>query len=171
LVGVSLPTPTNPSKPYRICLVCLGNICRSPIAEVVLRDRLRKAGLEHAVAVDSAGTGDWHIGEDMDRRSRNALERGGYDADRHRARQFAPDWFDRRDLVLAMDERNLANLRRMAPGGGLEAGRVGLFGSYGDVGAIPDPYVGADDGFTYVLTLVERAADQLTAELADLLTR
>lgn len=168
---MSVPSPIDPSKPYRISVVCLGNICRSPIAEVVLRDRLRKAGLEAAVTVDSAGTGDWHIGEDMDPRSRKALERGGYDPGRHRARRFQPDWFDRRDLVLAMDEQNLAKLRRMAPAATLEDGRVRLFGGYGDVGPIPDPYSGGQDGFAHVLDLVERGAERLAIQLARLLTR
>lgn len=160
---------TDGGQPYRICVVCLGNSCRSPIAEVVLADRLRKAGLEQAVVVDSAGTGGWHVGEDMDRRSRRTLEQAGYDVPPHRARRIEADWFDGRDLVLAMDRSNLSSLERLAgvgrePGPG--PGKVRLFGSFGQVGEVPDPYDGGPEGFVQVLAMVERAADALVEELA-----
>src|ERR1022692_4753286 len=83
---------------YRICVVCLGNICRSPMAEVVLRNELDRAGLGGRVEVDSAGTGDWHIGSPMDSRARAELAIRGYDGAGHRPRQFAPSWFGRYDL-------------------------------------------------------------------------
>jgi protein-tyrosine phosphatase len=156
--------PEDPSAPYRICVVCLGNICRSPIAEVVLADRLRKAGLDQAVVVDSAGTGGWHVGDDMDRRSRRTLEQAGYDVPRHRARGFEAGWFDECDLVLAMDRSNLGSLERLA-GGGRESGQVRLFGSFGQVGEVPDPYDGGPEGFVQVLAMVEQAADALVEEL------
>src|SRR5580658_2329703 len=97
------PAPRHSSGMYRICLVCLGNICRSPMAEVILRDELDRAGLSGRVEVDSAGTGDWHLGEPMDRGARAELSRRGYDGAGHRARQFEPSWFRRYDLVAAMD--------------------------------------------------------------------
>ena len=86
----------------RITVVCLGNICRSPIAEAVLRDRLEGAGLGHEVLVDSAGTGDWHKGHPADARARATLEAHGYALD-HRARQIDPSWLAGTDLLLAME--------------------------------------------------------------------
>jgi low molecular weight protein-tyrosine phosphatase len=154
--------PKDPSAPYRICVVCLGNICRSPIAEVVLTDRLRKAGLDQAVVVDSAGTGSWHVGEDMDRRSRRTLERAGYDVPPHQARVFRADWFDERELILGMDRRNLDTLWQLSA---YAPGQVRLFGSFGQVGAVPDPYDGGPEGFVQVLAMVEQASDALVAEL------
>lgn len=161
---MSIPPPKDPSRPYRICVVCLGNICRSPIAEVVLIDRLRQAGLDQAVAVDSAGTGDWHVGEDMDRRSRRVLEQAGYHVPRHQARRFGSGWLDDYDLILTMDRSNLSALRRLAASA-TDDGRVRLFGAYGDVGEVPDPYDGGPEGFTQVLGMVEQAADTLVKEL------
>jgi protein-tyrosine phosphatase len=160
---MSIPPPKDPSRPYKICLVCLGNICRSPIAEVVVADRLRKAGLDQAVVVDSAGTGGWHVGEDMDRRSRRVLEQAGYDVPRHQARRFGADWLEDYDLVLAMDQSNLGALRRIFAS---TPERVALFGSFGEVGAVPDPYDGGPEGFVQVLAMVEQAADALAAEVA-----
>src|SRR4051794_1763965 len=103
------------TDPYRVVFVCLGNICRSPMAEVVLRSKLEAEGLGGSVVVSSAGTGDWHIGEGADRRTVAALSARGYDASRHRARQFEKDWFDDNDLVVALDRSNLHELRAMAP--------------------------------------------------------
>src|SRR2546423_4745135 len=97
--AAELPSPREPGSPYRICLVCLGNICRSPMAETILRAELDSAGLDGKVVVDSAGTGDWHIGDAMDPDARAALARRGYDGSPHRARQFEPSWLAGRDLV------------------------------------------------------------------------
>src|ERR1700729_4433271 len=113
--AVIAPAPRHASGTYRICLVCLGNICRSPMAEVILREELERAGLSDRVEVDSAGTGDWHLGSPMDSRARAELSRRGYAGTGHRARQFGPSWFGRYDLVAAMDRANLERLRRMAP--------------------------------------------------------
>src|SRR5262245_50645801 len=107
-------TPASSSGDYKICVVCLGNICRSPMAEVLIKAELARAGLAERVSVESAGTGDWHLGEHMDRRARAELTRRGYDGSAHRARQIGPGWFDRFDLLLAMDQANLRTLRRMA---------------------------------------------------------
>jgi protein-tyrosine phosphatase len=152
--------------PYRVCLVCLGNICRSPIAAVVLTQRVERAGLP--VRVDSAGTGDWHIGDPADHRARAALSRAGYDGEEHRARQFDRAWFAERDLVLALDQANLADLRRLAPDDAARS-RVRLLRSFdptatGDL-AVPDPYWGGDADFDEVLAVVERAVDGLVAAL------
>lgn len=156
-----LPPPRVAGGPYRVCVVCLGNICRSPMAETVLRAELDDAGLVREVVVDSAGTGGWHEGEPMDDRARAALADRGYDGSRHRARRFEAGWFADRDLVLAMDDDNLADLRALAPDPE-SAARVRLFRSLdpaaGDDLAVPDPYYGGDDGFGYVLDMIESAA-------------
>ncbi|GAA5013288.1 low molecular weight phosphotyrosine protein phosphatase [Actinopolymorpha pittospori] len=169
---MKLPEPRDgdPGSPYRVSLVCLGNICRSPIAAVVLRQRLADAGLT-TVTVDSAGLGDWHVGHRMDSRSAGVLRAAGYDEndiDGHRARQFQREWLAGRDLVLGMDDSNLSALRRLAAPG--ERERIGLFGWFGaDGGDIPDPYDADGQAFDLVLDLVEDAATKLSDELARLL--
>ena len=142
------------------------------MAEVVLREQLRKAGLDGKVKVDSAGTGDWHVGDRMNSQARRELTRSGYDGESHRARQFQPSWLPRRDLVLAMDARNLADLRRMARG--QDADRIRLFGEVGGLaetagGDIPDPWGGGPDEFGHVLDLLGGAAPVIVAQLARLL--
>ena len=159
-----LPPPRTPGH-YAITLVCLGNICRSPTADVVLRSRLADAGLGDRVSVDSSGTGDWHVGKPMDRRAAAALSGAGYDPSRHRARQYDDSWAAEDDLVLAMDHDNLADL-------GGRTDRVMLFGDFDPAGAgadVPDPYYGGADGFRDVLTIVERTSDALVAALSSTL--
>jgi protein-tyrosine phosphatase len=158
-----LPAPRAPGR-YRVALVCLGNICRSPMAHVVLEARLDEAGLAGLVDVTSCGTGDWHVGQPMDHRAAATLTAAGYDASRHRARQFARSWLDDHDLVLAMDSANLA-----AIGGPTADGRVRLFRDLDPAvpgGDVPDPYYGGDDGFQEVLTMVERTSASLVSLLA-----
>jgi protein-tyrosine phosphatase len=167
--AAELPPPREPGAPYRVCLVCLGNICRSPMAETVLRAELAAAGLDGAVVVDSAGTGDWHVGDRMDPGARAALASRGYDGSAHRARQYEPSWLARRDLVLAMDGSNLASLRRMARGQDDE--RIRLFGEVGGLagaggGDIPDPWGGDAGEFGAVLDLLRAAAPVIAARLA-----
>jgi protein-tyrosine phosphatase len=147
---------------FRICFVCSGNICRSPIAEVVMRTLVTQAGLGHLIEVDSAGTGDWHIGEQADRRALSVLAQAGLDGAAHRARQFDPRWFLRRDLVIALDRGHLRTLRSWAANE-LERDRIRLLRSY-DPGAgphtpppdldVPDPYYDGVLAFTEVLTMV-----------------
>lgn len=160
--------------PYRITCVCLGNICRSPMAEAVLRDRIERAGMSDAVAVDSAGTGHWHIGHDADPRALATLSAAGYDL-RHAARQFEPHWLERSDLILAMDRQNLSDLRTIARRHGVAADHVRLFRSFDPAAEpdpeVPDPYYGGDDGFTDVLELVERASDGIVVHLRQELSR
>jgi protein-tyrosine phosphatase len=162
-----LPTPRGDGR-YRVAVVCLGNICRSPMAEVVLSDRLAAAGLDDAVEVVSAGTGDWHVGEPMDRRAAAALTARGYDASRHRAQQFEASWLEEHDLVLVMDAGNLADVSALG-----DPARVRMFRDFdpraGDGDRdVPDPYYGGDDGFDSVLAIVERTVDALVAALAAL---
>lgn len=160
----ALPLPRHAGG-YRIALVCLGNICRSPMAHVVLESRLADAGLADRVEVASSGTGDWHVGHPMDPRAAATLAAAGYDPSRHRARQYDPSWPAAYDVVLAMDETNLADV-------GGRGERVGLFRDLDptDPGAaVPDPYYGGDDGFEEVLAMVERTSAAIVAALADLL--
>lgn len=154
---------------FRICMVCLGNICRSPMAAAVLRHKLAEAGLAEEVLVESAGTGDWHLGQGADRRARATLVAAGYD-DAHSARQFVTRFYDDYDLVLAMDADNLRDLRDLAPDSEI-GDRVRLLRSYDpttqdpDDLDVPDPYYGGDEGFALVLEQVERACDGVVAEL------
>ncbi len=152
---------------YRICMVCLGNICRSPMAASVLRAKLDAAGLGEEVLVESAGTGDWHIGSAADHRARAALIARGYD-DAHSARQFVTRHYDDYDLVLAMDAANLRDLRRIAPDAEIRD-RVRMLRTYDPADSsdveVPDPYFGGADGFELVLDQLERACDGLVREL------
>ncbi|KOG33631.1 low molecular weight protein-tyrosine-phosphatase [Streptomyces resistomycificus] len=150
---------------YRVCFVCTGNICRSPMAESVFRARVAEAGLEGLVEVDSAGTGGWHEGDGADPRTVTVLENGGYDG-AHTARRFRPSWFSRLDLVIALDAGHLAALRRLAPTA-QDAEKVRLLRSYdpaasGDLD-VPDPYYGGMDGFEECLEMVEAASEGLLA--------
>jgi protein-tyrosine phosphatase len=146
----------------RIAVVCLGNICRSPMAAAVLRHKLAEAGLGDEVTVSSAGTGDWHIGAGADRRARAALRKRGYD-DAHTARQFVRADFGEHDLVLGMDADNLRDLRRIAP----EGAQVRLF----DTVDVADPYYGDATDFDAALDQIEAAADALIGELRAQLQR
>jgi protein-tyrosine phosphatase len=161
---VRLPAPRQAGR-YAVALVCLGNICRSPMAHVVLEERLVEAGLDDAVTVESSGTGGWHVGERMDPRAASTLSDAGYDPSRHRARQYDASWAQTHDLVLVMDTDNLADV-----GGRSE--RVAMFRDLDpvDPGAdVPDPWYGGNDGFTAVLTMVERTSDALVAQLSEML--
>ena len=171
-----LPASRQPSGPYRICLVCLGNICRSPMAEVVVRTELHRAGLADRVEVDSAGTGDWHIGEPMHGPAFHELTRRGYDGSGHRARQIQRSWLAGYDLILAMDRRNLSDLGRMDPEA-FETGRIRLLRWF-DPGlaawdahhdAVPDPYGGSPEDFELAFDLIQEAARGLAGRLAGFL--
>jgi protein-tyrosine phosphatase len=152
--------------PYRILFVCLGNICRSPIAEVVMRRLVSEAGLEDRIAVESAGTGDWHLGQPADPRTLDVLRRSGYDGSAHRARQITREWFDAHDLVVAMDESNVDALRRMAPREARD--KIRLLLSFDPDAAqteVPDPYAGEAEGFDAVLAMVEQGCRALLEQV------
>jgi protein-tyrosine phosphatase len=144
-----------------ILVICLGNICRSPTAEAVLRAKLDAAGLADQVAVDSAGTGDWHVGQPPDARSQRHAAKRGYDLSALRARRVAEDDFRQFDFILAMDEDNLTDLQRLVPDQGARA-KLRLFA---DV-EVPDPYQGGPAAFERVLDLVEAASDAWVEDLA-----
>ncbi len=174
--------------PYRVCFVCLGNICRSPMSAAVMTSMVSEAGLDGEIVVSSAGTGDWHIGAPADKRARAALIRGGYDGSDHRARQITAGWFDDLDLVLAHDASNLKALRQLENSRNLETtghreiprqlagteyqSKVQLLREFdpqasGDLN-VPDPYFGERYDFDDVLAMVERSCrgllDHLQAE-------
>jgi len=144
----------------RVLFVCMGNICRSPTAEGVMRRLLRDEGLADQIELDSAGTGGWHAGEPPDPRATEAARRRGIEL-AGAARQVEPEDFERFDLILAMDRDNLAALRRLAPDDAAR-GKVRLLLGDRDV---PDPYYGGERGFEDVLDLVEGACRELLDEL------
>jgi protein-tyrosine phosphatase len=140
------------------------------MAEVVLRAKLAEAGLGGRVVVDSAGTGDWHLGQGMHRPARTQLERRGYDGSAHRARQFDASWLAERDLVLAMDASNFATLKRLA--GGAAGDRIRLFGDVAglDGADVPDPYGGGPKEFARVLDMLETGMARLAGQLKTVLS-
>lgn len=150
----------------RVCFVCLGNICRSPTAEGVMRHLVQKRGLENQFVIDSAGTGGYHVGASPDRRSVAAAKARGIRVDGC-ARQFERRDFERFDYVLAMDAQNLADLKSMAPKHG--GAHVALLLDYAADGpanaSVPDPYYGGDTGFGHVLDLCERACEGFLASV------
>ena len=168
--------------PFRITTVCLGNICRSPMAEAVIRARIADAGLEERVSVDSAGTDGWHIGEDADPRALQTLRAAGYDL-AHSGRQITTEWFlepGHPDLLLTMDSSNYATVIALAPDSAARE-RVRMMRSFdpalegvpaGDPRLdVPDPWYGDHDGFADVLVMLEAAADGLVGDLPRLLDR
>jgi low molecular weight protein-tyrosine phosphatase len=157
---------------YRVCFVCTGNICRSPMAEAVCRAQLAARGLGDRVAVDSAGTGSWHAGEDADERAQAALAAAGYPLT-HTARQFRRGWFDRYDLVIALDQGHERGLRRLAPTQA-HAARVRLLRAFDPEAAtaghdldVPDPYYGGEARFADCLKLIEAAMPGLLLKIEE----
>jgi len=155
--------------PVRVLFVCLGNICRSPTAEGVMRKLVEEAGLGDRIEVDSAGTGSWHVGAKPDPRATAAAGRAGYELGGH-ARQVTGEDFDRFDMILAMDRFNVTELHGMAPGGeGAE--KVRLLREFDPASAaewnldVPDPYSGGARGFRDVVTQIEAACRGLIEEL------
>lgn len=141
------------------------------MAEAVLRRQLEKAGLDGKVVVDSAGTGDWHVGGRMDTKARAQLARNGYDGESHRARQFQPSWLRERDLILAMDASNLRDLRALAAPE--DRDRIRLFGEIAalDGQDVPDPYYGSAADFAHVLALLEKGMSHLVQQLPERLSQ
>ncbi|MDX1449564.1 MAG: low molecular weight protein-tyrosine-phosphatase [Acidimicrobiia bacterium] len=144
----------------RILTVCLGNICRSPAAEAVVRHRAAAAGLD--VEVESAGTGSYHIGESPHPQSVAAGARRGYRVE-GAARQLRPEDFDRFNLILTMDDSNLRDARRLAPEG--SPAELRLLMSYIGGGEVPDPWGKPDDAYEHMYDLIEEAVDRLIADL------
>jgi protein-tyrosine phosphatase len=151
----------------RILCVCLGNICRSPTAEGVLRTLAARDFPDLGLEIDSAGTADYHVGEPPDRRTVSAARRRGYDLAGLRARQVQPDDFRRFDYILAMDRSNLSELtsRRMVGATAQLALFMSFATDHGDYEEVPDPYYGGVEDFERVLDLCEAAARGLLAKL------
>ncbi|MGI8433953.1 MAG: low molecular weight protein-tyrosine-phosphatase [Nocardioidaceae bacterium] len=169
----ALPSPRRPAAAYRVAIVCLGNICRSPMADVVLRSKLARERLDGAVVVTSSGTGDWHVGQGMDRRAASTLAASGYDPSTHRAEHFDATWFDRHDLILTMDSMNYGDVCALLLDGA-ERDRVRMFRAFDPLAGadldVPDPWYGGDQGFEDVLDMVERTTDELLRQLTGLMT-
>ncbi len=146
-----------------VLFVCLGNICRSPLAEALFVRAVQEEGLD--IGIDSAGTGDYHIGQLPDPRSRSCARRHGIELT-HRARQVTAADFHTYDFLIAMDEDNAAELRRRAPSG--TANRVHLMREWDPAGpgAVPDPYYGDDSDFEHVWHLCERSMPGFLSELS-----
>jgi protein-tyrosine phosphatase len=153
----------------RVLFVCLGNICRSPTAEGVMRKLVRDAGLEDQIEIDSAGTGSWHVGAKPDPRATAAAARTGYEL-KGKARQVVGEDFERFDMILAMDRFNVSELLGMAPGG-VGADKVRLLREFDPASAgewnldVPDPYAGGERGFRDVVSQIEAACRGLVDEL------
>lgn len=153
---------------FRIAFVCTGNICRSPMAEVVFRDYAEAAGHGDTVQVLSAGTGDWHVGERADERTLQALALRGYDGSRHRARQFDAEWFERLDLIVVADRGQERILKSWATN---DADRdkvrllLGFDAEQSSLIDVPDPYYSDDAEFDRVLVMIESACAALFRQL------
>jgi protein-tyrosine phosphatase len=155
----------------RVLFVCLGNICRSPSAEAVMRAKVSEAGLDAQIEIDSAGTGDWHVGESPDPRARTAAAARGFELDSS-ARQVRPRDFSEFDVIVAMDSANLRALQRLAsevPAPAelrlLREFEPGAAAGGGEELDVPDPYYGGADGFDRVLDLLEASCEGLLDEL------
>jgi protein-tyrosine phosphatase len=149
---------------FRICFVCTGNICRSPMAETVFRELVRRAGYGGSITVISAGTGDWHVGENSDARTIAALSSRGYNGAGHRAKQFDPAWFEHLDLVVVFDRSQERILKSWAASE-QDHGKVQLLLTFDQEQAaaleVPDPYYSDAAMFDTVLGSIEHACTAL----------
>ncbi len=154
------------AEPVRLLVVCLGNICRSPVAEGVLRARIASSTLAGRVELDSAGTGDWHVGEPPDRRAIANAAGHGIDISTLRARQLAPSDFQRFDWLLCADRANLRDVRARAPSSAhAQAALLLEWAGIDEAAEVPDPYTGGPAQFEHVFGLLDRAADGVIARL------
>ncbi len=153
---------------FRVVFVCTGNICRSPMADVVFRAIAAREGLADRIASSSAGTGEWHVGERADERTRSALTKRGYDGDAHRARQFANRDFHDNDLIIALDRSHERILQSWAADED-EADRIALLLPFDPAAGgqldVQDPYYADQAMFDEVLVTIERAVEALFAQL------
>jgi protein-tyrosine phosphatase len=153
-----------------VLFVCMGNLCRSPMAEGVFRQHVAQAGLDGLIVIDSAGTHDYHIGDPPDPRAQRAAGRRGYDLSALRGRQVSPADFAEFDYVLAMDEMNLRALKRLCPTRHVHKLRLLMeFGASAALREVPDPYYGDEQSFELVLDLAEQASQGLLEYLRKLL--
>lgn len=156
------------SSPYRVLFVCLGNICRSPAAEIIFNAVVAESALAGRVAADSCGTASYHTGSRPDRRMLAALERAGYSYGGHRARTFRRADFCEFDLIVPQDEYNEQDILTLARNEGDSARVRGMwqwFGAEETERSVPDPYYGGAEGFDAVVALLTRSMRRLVAEL------
>lgn len=155
------------SNRFSVLFVCLGNICRSPVAEGVFRHHVQEAGLSDAFHIDSAGTGAWHVGQSPDSRMTRTAASNGVDISQQHARQFVAEDLERFDLILAMDKSNLHDILYLDDGDAF-GNKVKLFREWdpepGDF-QVPDPYYGGDEGFRNVFKMVDRTSSALLGSL------
>ena len=146
---------------YKILFVCLGNICRSPLAEGVFSQLATERGLKDKLQFDSAGLGNWHLGDPPDYRSIEIALANGIDLSKQRARQISQVDFQQFNLILAMDQQNLSNLQSMKPTN--SKCELALILQYAGLGndAIPDPYEGDEEDFEQVFNLIKRAGNRI----------
>ena len=154
------------ASPASVLFVCLGNICRSPLAEGVFRSVIEARGFGDRVLVDSAGTGGWHQGSAPDPRSIAIAALHGIDIAGQKARKFRPDDFERFDLILGMDRSNVDDLRALAPTGSAERVELFIGQAVGGPRDVPDPYYGGEDGFAAVYRMIRDASEALADRLA-----
>ena len=150
----------------RVLFVCLGNICRSPIAQGVFENVLRREGLEAEVSVDSAGTGTWHVGEPPDQRAQRSASSRGLDLSTQRARRIAPEDCETFDYVLTMDEENYRAVASLCRGSAVVRPFLD-FAKDTPESEVPDPFYGGSEGFEHVLDLVEEASEGLIEDIRE----
>jgi protein-tyrosine phosphatase len=151
---------------HRLLFVCLGNICRSPMAEGVFRRVAAEEGVLDLFEIDSAGLGDWHVGQAPDTRAQAAARRRGMDISGQSARQVSRADYERFDLLLAMDSSNFEELTQLAPQSARAKVRRFLdFAPHAGTNDVPDPFYGGKEGFDHALDLIEEASRGLLAEL------
>ena len=149
----------------KVLFVCMGNICRSPVAQGVFEDAVRREGLEGEVEVDSAGTGNWHAGQPPDARALESAQLRGLDISHLRARQVTPEDCRTFDYVLTMDEDNYRAVSALCDGGGAVVRPFLDFATGSPEREVPDPYYGGPDGFERVIDLVEEASEGLIEDI------
>ena len=151
----------------KVLFVCLGNICRSPLAQGIFKHHVSEQDFEDKIKVESAGTSGWHIGERPDPRSIEIASANGIDLDSYGRKAITED-FEEFDYIIAMDRNNFSDLRRLPGSSVEEAAKLYLMRDFDDIGKgqdVPDPYYGGDDGFTYVYELLDRSCRNLLEEI------
>ncbi|MGM0546322.1 MAG: low molecular weight protein-tyrosine-phosphatase [Bacteroidota bacterium] len=166
-MNIPVNQPITRDNHYKICFVCLGNICRSPTAEGIFQHLINERGLENYFEVDSAGTSAYHVGESANSKSQRTAQKHGITL-RSKSQQFKSSDLEYYDLVLAMDNQNIRNIKQMANGNhDHKIGRMRDFDPRPGDGEVPDPYYGGPEGFENVFQIVKRSCQNLLDELEE----